>query len=279
MAIIANRVRTSSNISEFIKSIVILAKRLLILFFLTLSLYLFIAAPKEISNISLEVTGGFLSTGLIIYENIFEYINSISQKLVYFQDLAKKNVELQLEIARLQRMQNNIDSIRAENTALRDLLTVTREEEFEYVTAKLLSVSLNPFSKTALIFAGKNHGIEVDQIVTNAEGLVGRITEVSNNYSKIMLINDVNSRVPITAGSSREKGILAGNGNSSKILYLPDNHLIQKDEKIITSGHGNIYPSGILVGYAGKVTEKEVVVDMAVDLSRTEFVQILLPKK
>ncbi|MFY9590225.1 rod shape-determining protein MreC [Rickettsia endosymbiont of Halotydeus destructor] len=279
MAIIANRVRNSSNISEFTKSITIFSKHFFILFFLILSLYLFVTGPKKFSNISLEITGGALSIGLKIYENIFDYINGITHKLVYFQDLAKKNIELQLEIAKLQHMQNNIDAIRAENIALRNLLTVTKEEEFVHVTAKLLSVSLNPFSKSALIAAGKKHGIEVDQVVINAEGLVGRVTEVSNNYSKIMLINDVNSRIPITAGSSREKGILAGNGNGGKILYLPDNHLIQKDEKIITSGHGNIYPSGILLGYADKVTEKDITVSMVVDLSKTEFVQILLPKE
>ncbi|MGL4226594.1 MAG: rod shape-determining protein MreC, partial [Rickettsia sp.] len=74
-------------------------------------------------------------------------------------------------------------------------------------------------------------------------------------------------------------GILAGNNNSSKILYLPNNHLVQKDEEIITSGHGNIYPAGILVGYVSKVTQQDVIVDIAADLSKTEFVQILLPKE
>jgi rod shape-determining protein MreC len=197
---------------------------------------------------------------------------------VYFQDLAKKNIELQLEIARLRHLQNNLDSISAENIALKDLLMVAKEEEFEYVTAKLLSVSFNPFSKTALISAGQKYGIEVDQIVVNAQGLVGKVTEVSSNYAKVMLISDVNSRIPVTASSSREKGILAGSGDKSRMLYLPDNHLMQEDERIITSGHGNIYPAGILVGYVSKITGNEVIINNAADLSKTEFVQILLPK-
>lgn len=279
MAILANRVKSSSNSLELVKVILITLKRFFVIFFLGLSLYLFFTAPKKISSISIEITGSVLSTGLVLYENIFESVNSIKQKFIYFQDLKKRNIELELEVARLKHLQNEVESVRAENTALKDLLTVTAEEEFKYVTAKLLSVSFSPFSKTALMSAGKKQGIEPDQIVINSQGLVGKVVEVSNNYAKIMLISDVNSRIPIKTSSSRENGILAGNNNNSKILYLPHNHLVQKDEEIITSGHGNTYPAGILVGHVSKTTENEVIVNIAADLSKTEFVQILLPKE
>ncbi|MGX6960835.1 MAG: rod shape-determining protein MreC [Rickettsia endosymbiont of Pentastiridius leporinus] len=279
MAILANRVKNSSNSFELIKIVLNTLKRFFVIFFLGLSLYFFITTPKKISSLSLEITGSILSSGIVFYENIFSSINSIKQKFIYFQDLEKKNTELQLEVARLRRLQSEVESVRAENLALKDLLIVAEEETFEYVTAKLLSVSFSPFSKTALISAGKKHGIEADQIVINSQGLVGKVIEVSSNYAKVMLINDVNSRIPIKAGSSKEKGILAGNNNNGKILYLPNNHLIQQDEEIITSGHGNIYPSGILIGHVSKVTENDVTVNIAADLSKTEFVQVLLPKE
>ncbi|WP_347939068.1 rod shape-determining protein MreC [Rickettsia oklahomensis] len=279
MAILANRVKNSSSALELIRIISNILKRFFVIFGLGLSIYLFFTTPKKISSISLEVTGSIVLTGLAVYEDIFEYINSIIQKFVYFQDLERRNVELKLEIARLQHLQSEIESIRAENIALKDLLKIAEEEEFEYITTKLLGVSFNPFSRTALISAGKKQGIEPDQIVINAGKLVGKVIEVSNNYAKVMLISDVNSRIPIKANSSREQGILAGNNNNSKILYLPNNHLVQKDEEIVTSGHGNIYPAGILVGYVSKVTEHDVIVDIAADLSKTEFVQVLLPKE
>ncbi|AFB21462.1 rod shape-determining protein MreC [Rickettsia canadensis] len=279
MAILANRVKNSSNLLELIRIISNILKRFFVIFGLGFSIYLFFTTPKKISSIALEVTGSILSTGLAVYEDVFEYINSITQKFVYFQDLERKNVDLQLEIARLQHLQSEVESLRAENIALKDLLKIAEEEEFEYVTTKLLSVSFNPFSRTALISAGKKQGIEPDQIVVNSGKLIGKVIEVSNNYAKVMLISDVNSRIPIKANASREQGILAGNNNNSKILYLPNNHLVQKDEEIVTSGHGRIYPAGILVGYVSKVTEHDVIVDIAADLSKTEFVQILLPKE
>ncbi|WP_341788709.1 rod shape-determining protein MreC [Rickettsia endosymbiont of Lasioglossum villosulum] len=280
MAILANRVKNSSSSLELVRTIIVTLKRFFVIFFLGLSLYLFLVSPKKISNVSIEITGSVLSAGLVFYENIFESVNSIKQKFVYFQDLEKRNIELELEVARLKHLQSEVESVRAENIALKDLLTVTEEEEFKYVTAKLLSVSFSPFSKTALISAGRKYGVELDQIVTtNSQGLVGKVIEVSNNYAKVMLISDVNSRIPIKTSSSREQGILAGNNNNSKILYLPNNHLVQKDEEIITSGHGSTYPAGILVGYVTKVTENDVIVNIAADLSKTEFVQVLLPKE
>ncbi|AFC72898.1 rod shape-determining protein MreC [Rickettsia rhipicephali str. 3-7-female6-CWPP] len=279
MAILANRVKNSSNSLELIRIISNTLKRFFVIFGLGLSVYLFFTTPKKISSISLEVTGSIVSIGLAVYDDIFEYINSITQKFVYFQDLERKNIELKLEIARLQHLQSEVEAVRAENIALKDLLTIAEEEEFEYITTKLLSISFNPFSRTALISAGKKQGIEPDQIVVNSGKLVGKVIEVSNNYAKVMLISDVNSRIPIQANSSREQGILAGNNNNSKILYLPNNHLVQKDEEIVTSGHGNIYPAGILVGYVSKVTEHDVMVNVAADLSKTEFVQVLLPKE
>ncbi|WP_341753643.1 rod shape-determining protein MreC [Candidatus Tisiphia endosymbiont of Dioctria rufipes] len=278
MALLANRIKRSSKIVEFARFILVTLRRVFVLFFVIASLYLFIAAPKRFSSISLEVVGHVIFGGLLIHENIFKQINLITQNFIYLRDLARENIELQLEVARLRNLQNNIYLIQSENKELKKLLSVVEEEQYNYVSAKLLSVSLNPFSKTALVSAGVRHGVEVDQIVTNSEGLFGRVIQVSNNYSKIILVNDVNSRIPITTVSSKEKGIMSGYENGSKILYLPKTHLVQKGEKVITSGYGNIYPYGITVGYVKKANAENVLVKPVVDLSKTEFVSILLPQ-
>ncbi|WP_375358995.1 rod shape-determining protein MreC [Candidatus Tisiphia endosymbiont of Neophilaenus lineatus] len=278
MALLANRIKRSSKMVEFARFILVTLRRVFVLFFVIASLYLFLAAPKRFSSISLEVVGHVIFGGLLIHENIFKQINLITQNFIYLRDLARENIELQLEVARLRKLQSNIYLIQSENKELKKLLLVVEEEQYHYVSAKLLSVSLNPFSKTALVSAGVRHGVEVDQIVTNSEGLVGRVIQVSNNYSKIILVNDVNSRIPITTVSSKEKGIMSGYGNGSKILYLPKTHLVQKGEKVITSGYGNIYPYGITVGYVKKAHAEKVLVKPVVDLSKTEFVSILLPQ-
>jgi len=278
MALLANRIKGSAPTLGGIKLLTATFNRYLIILLLGIATYVYISSPKKLSYVFLELTGSVMSKVVSVYEGVFECINAVNAKLIYFQDLAKKNTELQLEIAKLKQSQNDIDIIKAENIALKNLLAVVEEEEFERVTAKLLTVSFSPFSKTALISAGEKHGIAVDQIVINSKGLVGRIVEVSNNYAKLMLISDVNSRIAVTSVETRERAVLAGNGVGGRMLYLPSEHLIQKGERIITSGHGNIYPAGILVGYVTEVTGKDVIVSNDADLSKTEFVQVLLQK-
>lgn len=278
MALIANRVKTTSSLIRNIRSLIIMLKHMLVVFPIIISLYIFIAAPKKLSAISLEIVGPVISGCLFIHENLFKQINLLTENTIYLQNLAKKNIELQLEIARLQRSQNDIYSLQIENNELRKLLSVVEEEQYRHVTAKILTVSLNPFSKTALVSAGKKHGVAVDQIVTSNEGLVGRVIEASNNYSKIILVSDNNSRIPVTTIFSKENGIMTGNNHNGQILYLPETHLIQKGDKIITSGYGSIYPRGITVGFVDSVNREKVSVKLATDLSKIEFVNIFIAK-
>ncbi len=278
MALLANRIKQSSKILELTRFIFVILKRIFIFVFVVSSLYLFIAAPKRFSSVALEIVGHVIFGGLLIHENVFKQINLITSHFIYLRNLARENIELQLEMTRLKNLENDLYLIRSENKELKKLLLVIEDNQYNYVSAKLLSVSLNPFSKTALISAGAKHGVEINQIVTTSEGLVGRIVQVSNNYSKIILVNDINSRIPITTVSSKEKGIMSGYENSGKILYLPKTHLVQKGEKVITSGYGSIYPYGITVGYVNKTNAEDVFVKPIVNLSKTEFVSILLPQ-
>lgn len=278
MALTANRVKTTSSLIRNIRSIIIMLRHMSVGFLIIVSLYIFIAAPKKLSAISLEIVGPIISGSLFIHENLFKQIKLLTQNTIYLRNLAKENIELQLEISKLRQSQNDIYSLQIENSELRKLLSVVEEEQYQPITAKILTISLNPFSKTALVSAGKKHGVEVDQIVTSNEGLVGRVIEASNNFSKIILVSDANSRVPITTISSKEKGIMTGDDHNGQILYLPETHLIQKGEKIITSGYGNIYPHGITVGFVDFINKEKVSVSFATDLSKIEYVNIFIPK-
>jgi len=275
MAILTNRVKSTNYPLEFIKFILLILKRFLVLIFIVLSLYsLYFSNPQVKNNLSLEISGRFVATGLIAYENVLNYINFAIKKLVYLRDLEIENTELKIEVVKLKELQSNYHSLKTENIALKNLLQFVEKNEHKIITTKLLSVSLNPFSKSAVIGAGTKQGAEIDQMVVNHEGLVGRIIEVSNNYSKVMLIGDFSSRIPIVTSLSRERGILGGNSGKIQIMYLKDNHSVKKGEKVITSGDGKVYPEGIVVGEVVAATKEYVLVEPVVDLSNTDFVSI-----
>lgn len=274
MAILENRVKTN-NLSELFKFVLLIFKRFFYIIFIVLSIYLLSLSPqKKLTNLTLEFMGSIITVSLNIYEIIQAPINSITEHFSHIKELKTENMELKLEIRRLKNLTNEIQLVKAENAVLRDLHKVIPDEKYNYLTAKLLSISLNPFSKTAIVGAGKNQGVQIDQVVTNQEGLVGKISEISDNYSKIILMNDLNSRIPIITLSSRERGILASNGSELKIIYIQKNHSIKKGEKIITSGDGRIYPSGIEVGKVIKVSPNEILVEPIANISNTIFVNI-----
>ncbi len=277
MAILVNRVKDSHNLwLELMKSFYFLVKRLAAINFIIVSLYLlFFSIPINLSSIPLEFTGYLVTGGVRIYENAFKPIYLVQKKMQYLRDLETENTSLRLEVNQLKTLIDELQSLRTENLELKKLLSFTEDKNYSYVTAKLLMTSFNPFSQTTLIDIGSVQGARVDQIIMNNEGLVGRIVKTSNNYSTVILITDSNSRVPIITYPSKNKGILIGNNASAHIKYLTTEHDIQKDEKVITSGDGKIYPPGIIVGKVSRVTEKEVLVHPISDLSKTSFVIVL----
>ncbi len=278
MALIANRIKNTNNLFAFTRFVLLTLKRSITVCIIGLSIYIFTTAPKQLSAFSLEIVGHVVSGSLFIHEGILKQINLITKNIAYLQDLTKENIELRLEVERLRRLQSDMYFLQAENIELKKLLSVVEDGQYQYVTAKLLSISLNPFSKTALVSAGENHGVRLNQVVTNSDGLVGRVIEVSQHFSKIMLVTDANSRIPIITTMSRVRGIWAGDNDNGRILYLPNQHTIKKGDRVVTSGYGSIYPYGILVGYVSESGANEVVVKPVVDLSKTEFVTVLLPK-
>jgi rod shape-determining protein MreC len=229
-----------------------------------------------ISDYALEFNGKVLHFGTLLYQSLVEQTSLVSDRIGYFSDLKTENLKLKLEIAELKNAMEVSAVLQAENQNLREILKVTDNAEYEYKTGRILGVSVNPFSSNAIVQAGRLDGVEVDDVVIGADGLVGRVTSVGSNYSSIMLITDHNSRIPVITGSSREKGILAKHGDHLKLIYLPENHQVTVGEAIYTSGDGKIYPHGLLVGRVDRLNNDELIVHTSVNFRKLEFVMIQL---
>lgn len=277
MALLANRVKSNTATIALARLCLPLLRQGLLLIFITLSIYLlsYSSNSKKLSEITLEITGALISRIFVIYDVVLKNISYIDKNFAHLKNLEAENNALKLEVARLraERMDNRLISF--ENSQLKKILAVVEGMDYSYITCKLLSVSLNPFSKTALISAGSKNGIKLDQIVISENGLIGRIIEVTQNYSKILLVSDVNSRIPIVTELSRERGILSGNGNRTNIDYLQKTHKVQKGEMIFTSGDGKIYLPNIKVAKVKNVGE-EVIVEPSVNLSNTDYVSVIV---
>ena len=103
--------------------------------------------------------------------------------------------------------------------------------------------------RTVLVNAGTDDRVARGQAAITGEGLVGRLTEVGNRAARVLLITDLNSRIPVTIESSHANAVLAGdNSERPRLLYLPSPDAVKIGDRIVTSGEGGVFPPGLPVG-------------------------------
>ncbi|MEZ5919090.1 MAG: rod shape-determining protein MreC [Alphaproteobacteria bacterium] len=118
--------------------------------------------------------------------------------------------------------------------------------------------------------------MEKGQAVLSGDGLIGRIIEAGQKTSRILLLTDMNSRVPVLVENTSQHAILAGdNGPYAKLLLVSTDSEITEGSRIVTSGHGGLFPKGLPVGMAVKTADERIVVQPYADFNRIVYVRII----
>ncbi len=204
------------------------------------------------------------------------YVIEIGDSINGYFGLYSENKKLKLENEKLQSLQLKLRDIEAENKHLRNLLKVIPDKRYNYMTSRIVSLTGGAYLRQAWIASGSSSGIEKGQVIMAKEGLVGRINEVSENNSKVLLITDINSRIPVVTSDSRELAIAAGNNSEIiELLHLPENSEVSIGEFVVTSGDGAYYPSGLPLGIIANIEDKRVYVKPLIDWGRLEYVSVI----
>ena len=154
--------------------------------------------------------------------------------------------------------------------------------ESEKVYAKVLSDKNSPFLKSIIINKGSNHGINLGAVIKDKEYLVGKVVEVNYTTSRVLLLSDINSKIPVLIEPRGILSILSGSGsNDGVIQYSKKENIIDNNSIIYTSGVGSLFKAGIPVGKIKKNNEKSLngKVEFFSDFSQLKFVEILFFEK
>lgn len=190
--------------------------------------------------------------------------------------LREQNAALRTERDALLQWQAVARRLEAENRELRAMLAMAPDPRTRYVTARVIGNSAGAFVREVLIAAGARDGIEKGQAALTGDGLAGRVTEVGNRSARVLLLTDINSRIPVLLETSRHRAILAGdNSNEPRLLFLPPGAVPVAGDRIVTSGDGGAFPAGLPVGIVGMVDEGIVTVLPFVDWDRLEYLQLV----
>jgi rod shape-determining protein MreC len=190
-------------------------------------------------------------------------------------DVNAENVRLRDENARLRRWQSVALALDAENQRLKANLRWIPDPAPSYVTARVVADAGGVYAKAVLLSVGPNHGVRKGEIALDERGLVGRVTEVGARTARVLLITDMNSRIPVILENSRAHAILVGtNGTRPRLVYWPEGSPPQEGERVVTSTEASAFPANLPVGVVHFTDANVPEVVPAAMLQRLEVVRI-----
>jgi len=156
------------------------------------------------------------------------------------------------------------------------------------IAAQLVLDSGGPFMRTLVANAGEAHGVKVGYFAVNENGLVGRVVSVGQRSSRVLMLDDYNSRIPVMGEDSRVRAVLAGQATrrpelslypyqlqSPRMEFIVGAQSLREGERVITSGDGGLYPRGIPVGIAHREGDGAWRVALAAAQRPIDFVRII----
>lgn len=202
--------------------------------------------------------------------------NEVIAKVRVLTEIREENESLRQDKGRLLHWQMVARKLEAENKALRAQLNYVPGPQASYVSARVIADTGGAFAHSLLLNIGIQPGVTKGQAVVTGDGLVGRVAGVGDRSTRVLLITDLNSRIPVLIEATRTRAILAGNNtNRPRLIHLPPGATVSPGDRIVTSGHGGAFPVGLPVGLVDAVNDGGISVQPFVPRDRLEYVRVL----
>ena len=182
------------------------------------------------------------------------------------------------KLQQLENQQNQVNYLKIENDKLKKIIDNSDIYNYESVTTKVLVDKKSPFLKSVILNKGFDSGFKKGMPVLDGPYFVGRITEVNYLSSRALLINDLNSKIPVLIEPMGYQAIMSGTGDKPVLLeFLPKNYQLEVGNVVYTSGTGGIFFPGIPIGRI-ELIEKKFHVKIFSDLSQLYLVNVITSK-
>ncbi|KPU84002.1 rod shape-determining protein MreC [Marinosulfonomonas sp. PRT-SC04] len=193
-----------------------------------------------------------------------------------YQRIYQQNQELRRELQRLKSWKEAALQLEQQNAKLLALNSVRLDPKLTSVSGVVLADSGSPFRQSVLLNIGQRDGIIDGWATMDGIGLVGRISGVGKNTSRVILLTDANSRIPVTIQPSGQRALLVGDNSSYPLIeFLEKPQKVRPNNRIVTSGDGGVFPAGLLVGLVNEDTNKRLRATLAADYERLNFLRVL----
>ncbi len=206
-------------------------------------------------------------------------VTRVSRMIDDFQSYSRiyeQNQELRRELQQLKSWREAALQLEQENARLLDLNKVRLNAQLTYVTGVVLTDNGSPFRRSVLLNVGARDGVQDGWATMDGLGLVGRISGVGERTSRVILLTDSNSRVPVSIQPSGQNALLIGDNTLAPPVDIADNlEDVRPGDRVVTSGDGKVFPADILVGQIAQGPNGRLRVKLAADYGRLEFLRVL----
>jgi len=217
-----------------------------------------------------------LTPSLSFLSQPLEFGSGVIRDYRNFLDVYSQNRELRREIQRLRAWRDTARQLEEENAQLRALNNVRLAPHSTFVTGDVVADAGGPFLQSALVNVGARDGVVDGSAAVDGNGLVGRVVGVGRHATRLLLLTDFSSRVPVLVQPSGRRAILAGDSTPAPLLdFLESPDGVSPGDAVRTSGDGGVFPPDLPVGRLIALPGGTWRVALNADYARLEFVRLL----
>ena len=203
-------------------------------------------------------------------------VTKMLQNFQSYERLYSQNQELRNELQSMRSWHEAALQLEQENARLLDLNKVKLNTKYNFISGKILIDSGNIFRQSAIINLGADDGIVEGWDTMDGLGLVGRITGVGSETSRVLFLTDTSSNIPVLIKPSNQRAILSGDNSSQPtLLFIENNQQIQPGDRVVTSGDGGVFPSNLLIGKVLLSKNNQLRIQMAANLYNLSFLRVI----
>ena len=200
----------------------------------------------------------------------------LAQDYQSYEKLLEQNKELRRELQQMKSWKEAALQLEQENARLLDLSQLRLDSKLTHVSGIVMADSGSPFRQSVLLNIGSRDGIQDGWAAMDGLGLVGRISGVGSSTSRVLLLTDNASQIPVVLQPSGQDAIVMGdNSFAPPVEFIENADLVRPGDRIITSGEGGVLPAGLLVGTLAMDPNGRLRTRLAADYERLEFLKVL----
>jgi len=225
----------------------------------------------------------FISPFQELVTRTMRFTRDIWYQYFYLVTLTRQNQILRTHLNQALEANNQLRETELANTRLRNLLDFEKTITGMVVAAEVIGRDPSAWFKTVIIDKGKADGLTKGLPVVMPQGIAGQVIEVSNHYSKVMLIIDRNSAVDALVQRTRARGVIKGESTDRcRLDFVLRKNDVRVGDTVVSSGLDGVYPKGLRIGFVAEVIEHdadifhEVIVTPFVDFEKLEEVLVVL---